>query len=270
MLRPLFISHGAPSLPLEAAPARDFLAGLPASMASPQAILVISAHWECDQPSVTALERNATLHDFGGFPRELYEMTYPAPGDPHLAERVVERLAAAGMSARVERRRGLDHGAWSPLTIAWPRADVPVVQLSLLRGLGPAHHLDLGRAMAPLTREGVLVLASGGFTHDLSSWRASAGLEEPSWVRAFADWFNEALLEGRVEDLLDYRRLAPFAARNHPTEEHLLPLFAALGAAGPQARAERLHASVSYGVLRMDAYAFGGGPSQMINEGDIR
>ena len=148
--------------------------------------------------------------------------------------------------------------------LAWPAADVPVVQLSLQTQLGPGHHFELGRALAPLAREDVLILGSGGFTHDLSSWREHGGGPEPAWVTDFADWLDAAIREGRTRELLDYRRLAPHAARNHPTEEHLLPLFVALGAGGAggagraDAPATRLHSSNPYGVLRMDAYAFGG------------
>lgn len=257
MLRPLFISHGAPTLPLEDVAARHFLAGLAASMPRPRAILMVSAHWETREPTVNSVERNATIHDFSGFPEALYRQQYPAPGDPALAERVTDLLGGAGLSARIDPARGLDHGAWVPLMLAWPDADIPVVQLSVQSHLGPGHHLEVGRAIAPLAQEGVLIIASGSFTHDLSSWRVRMGMQEPEWVTNFADWFDIALVEGRTCDLLAYRRLAPNAERNHPTEEHLLPLFVALGAAGTNPTAERLHASTTYGVLRMDAYAFG-------------
>ena len=257
MLRPLFLSHGAPTLPFEDVAARHFLKGLATTMPRPRAILVVSAHWETRVPTVNAVERNRTIHDFGGFPDALYRLTYPAPGDPQLADRVADLLAEAGLPSATDTARGLDHGAWVPLMLAWPDADIPVVQLSVQSQLGPGHHLEVGRAIAPLANEGVLIVASGSFTHDLSSWRGQAGMAEPAWVTAFADWFDVALKEGRTCDLLAYRRLAPHAQRNHPTEEHLLPLFVALGAAGASAPVQRLHTSNTYGVLRMDAYAFG-------------
>lgn len=256
MIPPLFISHGAPTLPFEEVSARSFLQGLAAVMPRPRAILAVSAHWETVVPTVTSVNRNATIHDFYGFPPELYRLTYPAPGDPALADQVRALLADAGLRPSADHRRGLDHGAWVPLMLAWPEADIPVVQLSLQSHRGPAHHLALGRALAPLAEEDVLIMGSGSFTHDLSSWRDHGGAPEPSWVTSFADWFDTALTHDRLSDLLDYRRLAPNAARNHPTEEHLLPLFVALGAAGPEAKAHRLHASVTYSVLRMDAYSF--------------
>ena len=249
---PLFLSHGAPTLPLEDVPASRFLRSLAAEMPRPRAILVVSAHWETAAPSVNAVAVNETIHDFRGFPAELYAMRYPAPGDAALADRVSDLLGAAGMETAIDRQRGLDHGAWVPLILAWPAADVPVLQLSVQTDLGPEHHLRLGQALRPLTQEGVLIVGSGSFTHDLSSWRL--GKEEPDWVSGFAEWIDSALVEGRTDDLVGYRSKAPFAARNHPTEEHLLPLFVALGAGG--GAAERIHSSVEHGVLRMDAYRF--------------
>lgn len=256
MHAPLFLSHGAPTLPFEDVAARHFLEGLAQTVARPRAILMVSAHWETRVPTVNAVTRNETIHDFRGFPEALYQLRYPAPGAPALAEQIVDLLGAAGLPTAVDERRGLDHGAWVPLMLAWPLADIPVLQLSVQSHLGPGHHLELGRALAPLAQEDVLIIGSGSFTHDLSSLRAP-GEAAPDWVSDFADWFNAALSEGRTCDLLTYRSLAPHAARNHPTEEHLLPLFVALGAAGSGARAHHLHASHTYGVLRMDAWRFG-------------
>ncbi len=260
MLPSLFLSHGSPVTPLTDIPAKHFLAGLAATMERPRAILVASAHWETERPEVNAVAVNETIHDFYGFPRVLYELTYPAPGDAALAERVLALLSAAGLPGTLDHQRGLDHGAWVPLLLAYPRADIPVVQLSLQSHLGPAHHLALGRAVAALRGEGVLVIGSGSWTHDLRRFRGAAiDARDTPDVTAFSDWMNEAVLAGRMDDLLAYRRLAPYGAQQHPTEEHLLPLFVAMGAAmGAAARtsAERIHASGTYGFLRMDAYAF--------------
>jgi 4,5-DOPA dioxygenase extradiol len=243
------------------APAKRFLEQLPGMLPRrPAAILMVSAHWETDAPSVNAVALNDTIHDFGGFARELYELRYPAPGSSEVAERVGDLLATAGLPCLVDKRRGLDHGAWVPLLLMYPEADIPVVQLSIQRNLGPAHHLALGRAIDALRRENVLVIGSGSFTHDLSQFRMYRDViaePEPAWVTNFADWFDLALREGRTTDLLAYRRLAPFATKNHPTEEHLLPLYVALGAAGTAPTIDRLHSSVTHGVLRMDVYAFG-------------
>jgi 4,5-DOPA dioxygenase extradiol len=253
-ISPIFVSHGAPTLAIEDVPARHFLEGLAAMLPRPRAILAVSAHWETQAPTVNAVAVNDTIHDFRGFPEALYEMRYPAPGSPLVAGEVAELLDDAGLECSVDEERGLDHGAWVPLILAYPDAHIPVVQLSIQTALGPGHHYNLGRALEPLTREGVLIMGSGSFTHDLSSYQSAT--EEPEWVRSFAEWMDRAILDDRIGDLLAYRRLAPHAEQNHPTEEHLLPLFVALGAAGENPRAEHMHSSVSHGVLRMDAYRF--------------
>ena len=255
MMAPIFVSHGSPTFLFDDVPARDFLRELGRTLPRPKAILVVSAHWETNIPALNAVAVNQTIHDFGGFPQILFDQRYPAPGAPALAERIAGLIRAAGLPAGIDSARGLDHGAWVPLKLMYPANDIPVLQLSVQTALGPAHHLKLGKALRPLADEGVLILASGSFTHDLRSvaWRGPN--EEPAWVREFADWLIKALAEGRTDDLVNYRRLAPHAARNHPTEEHLLPLFVALGA-GTGAPAAHLHQSLTFSVLRMDAYAF--------------
>lgn len=257
MLPTLFLSHGAPTLPLTESPARDFLRRLGGELPRPQAILVASAHWETAAPRVSAPAANGTIHDFQGFPAALYALRYPAPPAPAVAERAAGLLDAAGLPGTIDHARGLDHGAWVPLLLMYPEADIPVAQISLQHGPGPAHHLKLGQALAALRQDGVLVIGSGSFTHDLRRFFAF-GPDDPAPpdVIAFADWCDAAIAGGRTADLLAYRRLAPHAVENHPTEEHLLPLFVALGAAGAKARPERLHSSAQHGVLRMDAYAF--------------
>jgi len=260
MLPALFVSHGAPTFPLSDAPARHFLEQLGADLVErPRAILVISAHWETRVPSVTASAVNETIHDFTGFPAELYAIRYAAPGSAWLVDRVAGLIDAAGSAVSRVAGRGLDHGAWVPLRLVYPDAEIPVVQLSVQTALGPGYHYRLGRLLAPLREEGVLIVGSGSFTHDLSSFREyynALNAPAPAWVDEFADWMTDAIGEGRVEDLLAYRERAPHAVRNHPTEEHLLPLFVALGA-GSGGRSEHLHASTTHGVLRMDAFAFG-------------
>jgi len=265
----LFLSHGAPILPLTDAPARTFLAQLGGAIERPKAILVASAHWATQQPAVNAVAWNETIHDFYGFPRPLYELRYPAPGSPALAGRVAGMLKAAGLDCATDERRGLDHGAWVPLLLMYPNADIPVLQLSVQPRLGPAHHVRLGQALAPLRQDGVLILGSGSLTHNLSEFRGQdVNDPAPAWVDEFADWFNTALNERRADDLVNYRRLAPHARKNHPTEEHLLPLYVALGAGGEHGSCERLHASTTHSILRMDVYAFGGAGSSSAHSGN--
>lgn len=252
----IFVSHGAPTLIGEDVPARDFLAGLGRGLPRPKAILVVSAHWETPAPCVTTASRPETIHDFHGFPEDLYRLQYPAPGAPETALRAVELLRAAGFAAAADPERGLDHGAWVPLRLAYPEADIPVTQLSIQPAEGPLHHVALGRALAPLRAENVLVLASGGATHNLRELAWNSPAAPPDWARAFDDWLAATLAAGDEAGLIDYRARAPHAVRAHPRDEHFLPLLVAFGAGGAGARGTRLHAGFTHGSLSMAAFRF--------------
>src|ERR1044071_8672137 len=206
----VFVSHGAPTLALEQNDTVEFLKRLGGELGRPRSILCVSAHWNTESPVVSAAERPETIHDFGGFPQELYRMRYPAPGAPKLAGRVRELLGEAGLPCPVSPTRGLDHGAWVPLKLIYPNADVPVTQLSVQPLLGTEHHLRLGRALAPLREEGVLVLATGSATHNLS--RIGRGEVPPEWAREFDEWLFRKISEGGGEGRLHYRKLARSAA----------------------------------------------------------
>jgi len=254
----IFVSHGSPMLALQDSPARRFLQGLGASLPRPTAIVVVSAHWETSGgPAVSLAARPETIHDFGGFPQALFDIRYQPPGAPEVAERAVALFEAAGIPVGRSAQRGLDHGAWVPLSLMYPEADLPVLQVSVVRGASPAAHVQLGRALTRLRHEGVLVIGSGSLTHNLYEFRGQpVDAPAPGWVSEFDQWMRERLEANDRAALLDYRKLAPSAERNHPSEEHLLPLFVAMGAAGDEARAQLLHTSIEHGVLAMDAYAF--------------
>jgi 4,5-DOPA dioxygenase extradiol len=257
----LFISHGSPMMAIEDSAARRFLADLGPRLPRPRAIVVFSAHHDDAGTAVTAVDRPETIHDFGGFPRELYALHYPAPGDPKLAADVARRLTDAKLPAEIDARRGLDHGAWIPLSLMYPRADIPVLQVSIDSRQTPVHHFALGRALRPLRDEGVLVLGSGGATHNLRLYFFAADRNEtsppPEWVEAFNEWLAGAVEARRFDDLLSWATRAPYAQQNHPTPEHFLPLFATLGAAHDEEHGRRIHASYDRGLLSLDAYAFG-------------
>ncbi len=254
----LFVSHGSPMLILEDVPARRFLIGLGAALPRPKAILVMSAHWCTRVPAVSVAARPDTIHDFYGFPDALYQQLYAAPGAPDIAGRAADLLAAAGHAAVRVPDYGLDHGAWAPLKLAYPAADIPVAQIAVQPEADPRHHFALGAALRPLRTEGVLLMGSGSFTHNLGALSRGPGpVPTAPFAQTFIDWMVGAMEEGRVDDLLDYRTKAPFARENHPTDEHLLPLFFALGAAERAEKAERLHQGVMYGALAMDTFRFG-------------
>jgi 4,5-DOPA dioxygenase extradiol len=253
----VFVSHGAPTLPIEVSPARDFLSGLGKTLGKPEAILVVSAHWETGEAAVSAVVRPETMHDFFGFPQELYRLAYPAPGAPALASRVSKLLGGKGIATHVHPTRGLDHGAWVPLLLMYPDADIPVTQLTVQPPLGTGHHFQLGEALRPLRDEGVLILGSGGTTHNLHEFghhrRVAA---PPAWVTGFQEWLARTLESGNTDDFLHYRERGPDAARNHPSEEHFMPIFAAAGAGNPDIAGRRIHRSHTFGILAMDAYRF--------------
>ncbi len=260
----LFLSHGSPMLSLEPSPARDFLAGLGDQLPRPRAVLIVSAHhdaaYEAGRVTVTASPAPPTIHDFGGFPDALYAMQYPAPGDPVLAARIAALLGAKGLDVALDPARGLDHGAWIPLSLVYPDADIPVVQLSIASHAAPEWHYALGKALAPLRDEGVLIAGSGSMTHNLRALfaaRPAVDAPAPPWVTGFADWVAERLSTGAVDDVLHAVERAPHGKDNHPTMDHILPLFVAMGAGGTPLEARRLHASTTYGLLAMDVYSFG-------------
>ncbi len=254
----LFISHGSPMLAIQDSPAHSFLRQLGASLPRPQAILVVSAHWETTHHlAVSLAEQPETIHDFGGFPRALFEIDYPVLGAPTLAMRTADLLEQAGYAVTRDATRGLDHGAWVPLRLMYPDANIPVMQLSVVHNVSPAAHEKIGQVLQTLRNEGVLIIGSGSLTHNLYEVRGQAvNADVPSWVSDFGDWVKDKLDSNQRSALLNYRTQAPSAVRNHPTEEHLLPLFVAMGAAGDDAKAERLHTSYQYGVLAMDVYGF--------------
>jgi 4,5-DOPA dioxygenase extradiol len=254
----LFVSHGSPMTAIQPSPARDFFLKMAKDLPRPKAILVATAHFESETPLLTADARPEMIYDFGGFPKPLFEIVYPAPGEPDLAVRATQLLHSAGYKADAVIRRGYDHGTWVPLYLMYPDADIPVVQVSVQPHLGSAHHMALGQALAPLRDEGVMIVGSGSLTHNL--WelsRSGRDLNAPvrDWVRDFTEWVAEKVEAGSMADIADYRTRAPFARENHPRDEHFLPLPFAMGA-GAGARGKRIHASYDYGLLAMDAYLF--------------
>ncbi len=256
----LFISHGSPMTALHPGRVGEQLASLAAALPRPRAIVVASAHWLAAAPQVGGAAQPGTIHDFGGFPPALFELRYPAPGAPQWAQQVAEHLLRAGLPARVDPQRGLDHGVWVPLRLLYPAADIPVVPVSIQPDAGPAHQYALGRALAPLRDQGVLLIGSGSITHNLHDWRRYDDTHEAPYVRPFITWIEQRLSANDVPALLDYRQQAPEAVRAHPTDEHLLPLFFAMGAAGTPPQAQRIDAGIDAGFLAMDIYRFDGNP----------
>lgn len=227
----LYLGHGAPPL-LDDERWTSELEGWAARLPRPRAVLIVSAHWESAPLTLGATETGTPLtYDFYGFPERYYRMTYPSPGAPELAARIKALMPDAETVAEAP-GYGLDHGAYVPLMVMYPEADVPVLQMSM-PSLDPQRLFDLGRRLRPLREEGVLVIGSGFLTHGLpfiTDWRTDAA--PPGWSREFDLWAAEALSRGAIDELMDFRRRAPGMPYAHPTTEHLAPLFVALGAAG--------------------------------------
>lgn len=254
MLPSLFISHGSPMLALEPGASGPALARLAAELPRPKAIVVVSAHWESQDLRVSSNPQPQTWHDFGGFPAALFAVQYPAPGQPELAEQVAQLLRADGLPAQLDDQRPFDHGVWVPLSLMYPQADIPVVQVSLPSRMGPALQTQVGHALSSLRQQGVLLIGSGSITHNLREldWHAGPESIEP-WAKAFRDWMIEKLEANDEAALHDYRQQAPNAVRNHPSDEHLLPLYFARAAGG---EFSVVHQGFTMGALGMDIYRF--------------
>ncbi|KAL0331607.1 UNVERIFIED_CONTAM: 4,5-DOPA dioxygenase extradiol [Sesamum angustifolium] len=255
-----FISHGSPTLSIDdSLPARHFLKAFQKRVfpEKPNSILVVSAHWETTEPTVNAVHGPSdTIYDFYGFPKPMYQLKYPAPGAPELAIKVKKLLEEAGFERVYEdKKRGLDHGAWVPLMLMYPDADIPVCQLSVQTDMDATYHYNLGRALAPLKKEGVLIVGSGSATHNLRTMQRNND-SVASWAAEFENWLKESLLSGKYEDINHYEEKAPFAKLAHPRPEHFYPLHVAMGAAGVNPKAELIHDSWTNYTLSYASYKF--------------
>jgi len=257
----LFISHGAPTFAIDPGIAGPALTALGKTLPRPKAVLVVSPHWMTREPRVATSTEPKTVHDFGGFPPALYQLQYPAPGAPEVAQRAIKVLRAAGWAADADAQWGLDHGAWVPLSHLLPQADVPVFQVSLPARLDGARAYAFGQALAPLADEGVLIVGSGSLTHNLYEVRFDAAeAEGEDYAIEFSAWITQAVQARDHARLQQTMAVAPHAQRAHPTPEHLWPLMVAAGAAGAEVPATRIEGGITHGVLVMDSYLFGALP----------
>jgi 4,5-DOPA dioxygenase extradiol len=249
----LFLSHGAPDLALASRPAARFLRRLGQALPRPERIVVVSAHWSTAPVGVTGALRPGTIHDFYGFPDPLYDLEYRPPGDPALAELIAGTLNGAGIETRIDLRRGLDHGAWVPLLLLYPEAEIPTVQVALPPG-GVGALLPFGQALGALRDGRTLLLFSGGTVHNLRAIDPS-GATAP-WAARFERWVHERVEGGELAQLADAARHTPDFSLAHPTFEHLAPLFAAWAAGDPARPGRSLFSGFEYGNIGMGCFAF--------------
>lgn len=255
----VFISHGSPMVAIQKNGYTEALRRMGEDLPLPRAVVIVSAHWQAPSPiRVTGSERPPIIHDFSGFPAELYRLTYPSPGHPDLAGEIVAMLSAAGLEATLDTRRGLDHGAWIPMRLAYPAAGIPVIEVTLSRPRTPEDLLRLGRALNPLRSRGVLLIGSGGIVHNLmlvDFQNESAPAE--AWARTFDAWVRAQLQGRNVEALSEYGHRAPHADLAVPTTEHFDPLFFVLGATSEGEPVRDLHEGIVHGNLSMRTFAIG-------------
>ncbi|WP_293766910.1 class III extradiol ring-cleavage dioxygenase [uncultured Aquitalea sp.] len=251
----LFISHGAPTLPLEDSPTRHFLAQLGKTLPRPRAIVIVSAHWESAAPLVNLSPKPGTMYDFGGFPAVLYTLRYPASTDLALAGEVVNLLRDSGLRVGTTDHRDLDHGMWTPLMLMYPQADVPLVMVSLPHGASADTYFAMGRALRSLRDDNVMVIGSGSYTHNLWALMRD-GSAPPAWAAEFAEWMNQALQDNRQSDMLQWKTRAPHCRENHPSDEHFNPLLVMLGAASDDTPPVKLHDDWRMGSLSMACWRF--------------
>ena len=251
----LFISHGLPAILLMEGKTPAFLRSLGSMLTRPKGVICVSAHWETVHPKLTTASRPETVHDFSG-PQALFDMTYPAPGDPALARDALKLIRDSGFDADEDTGRGLDHGAWVPLMMMYPEADIPVIQLSVQTDSDPEHHFRLGKALMPLRENGILIMGSGGAVHNLDEVHLyDIDDSPPEYARAFDAWLEKTVADGHEKTLIDYIHTAPNPRQSHPfPAEHFLPFFVPLGAAGSTSAGKKLHHGFMYGTLSMAAY----------------
>ena len=252
----VFVSHGSPMVALEAGPYQDALAQFGRNV-RPCAIVAISAHWGGGKIiSVTSVQRNTTIHDFGGFPAPLYELTYNAPGDPQLSSHIVRLLQENGFQTASSTDRGLDHGAWIPLQLMYPEADIPVVAMSIPLQLSPQELYKIGQALAPLREQDVMIFGSGGIVHNLRlvHFTDPRAPVEP-WAAEFDRWFGNTVEQRQLADLFNYEQAGPHAQLAVPTFEHFAPVFVVLGAVSDPQEVTTIYEGFEHGNISMRSFA---------------
>lgn len=260
MIPSFFIAHGSPTLAIEKNGytrfLREYFTGLP----RPRAIVLFSAHWEAPVQMISSVESYQMIYDFGGFSPELYQMVYPAKGDPELAEEIQALYTQNGIPCQLDNERGMDHGAWVVLHLIYPDADIPVIAMSVNPSLSPEEQYQLGKVLSPLKEKGVLIIGSGGTVHNLSAldWRRQEEEKQASadWAHQFDHWLQVQLSQWNTDPLFQYEEKAPGAKVSVPTKEHFIPLLIAMGAGDQNRKAELLYRTYQYGTLSVSCWRF--------------
>lgn len=257
----LFISHDAPDILTEKTAAHDFFKNLAKNFTKPKAIIVFSAYYESDVLEITGNLHLKTIHDFGGFAPELYQTTYDAKGSPDLAEEIWQLFSSLDINAKIDPKRGLDHGAWIPLKLIYPNADIPVIQISIQSNEDALYSYKIGKIISYFKEQNILIIGSGSITHNLAMAFRNKDKPTPNWVEDFSEIIFKKLQNNDLRALINWHEL-PFAQENHPSFEHFIPLLITLGATSENFKSQRLHHSFDYSVLTMDCYVFTDEPAK--------
>jgi 4,5-DOPA dioxygenase extradiol len=260
MMPSFFIAHGAPLLAIEKNIYTQFLQSLGVSLEKPRAIILFSAHWESAVQKVSDINDFDTIYDFGGFPEELYRIKYPAKGKREVTKEITELFTKQGIAFEVDEKRGLDHGAWVVLRMLYPQADIPVISMSVNPKLTPEEQYKIGKSLAALRKQDILIIGSGGTVHNLGAvnmFKDNGSVD--SWALEYEEWLEKHISEWDLESLFNYKSLAPNADIAVPAygNEHFIPLFYAMGAADQERAAKLLHRSYRYGNLSHSVWQFG-------------
>ncbi|MFB5762913.1 DODA-type extradiol aromatic ring-opening family dioxygenase [Paenibacillus medicaginis] len=253
----LFVAHGSPALAVQNNAYARFLKELGSRLPRPRGIVVFSAHWDSPDQCVDVDEQHTTLHDFYGFPEEVYTIEYPAPGDPAIHNEIFSFFKLHNLHTRPVQNRGLDHGVWVILNHMYPEADIPVIPLSIDSRRSPKEQYMIGGMLSSLREQDIMIIGSGGLVHNLRLLRDTE--EAESWAAAFDDWIGEQLETWNLKQLFDYGKKAPYANEAVPSyaKEHFAPLFYAMGAADNDRSAEKLFQSYDHGCLSLNCWMFG-------------
>ncbi|GFP74052.1 DODA-type extradiol aromatic ring-opening family dioxygenase [Clostridium fungisolvens] len=254
MISSIFLCHGGPTLVVEKNDYTDFLKDLGKKL-TPEAIVIFTAHWESEITTISSLNNTYDMiYDFYGFPKELYSIRYPAKGSLEVAVKLQSMLRTNGIESKLDENRGLDHGAWDVLYLMYPKADIPIVQVSINPFFAMEKQYEIGRDIRDLGKEDILVIGSGSTVHNLATVNWNSEKAE-GWAVEFDDWLIEKVENNDKETLFNYRQLAPYAKRAVPREEHIVPMFIAMGS-GNRDKPKLLHQSYAYGTLSYICFEF--------------
>ncbi|MFJ7748242.1 dioxygenase [Peribacillus sp. NPDC097295] len=255
MMPSLFLSHGTPLLALEENSYTEFLKGYIKEIEKPTAIVILSAHWESNEQLVSAVKKHEVIYDYFDLPEEIFQVTYPASGSLELSDKILTLLSRVGVWGELDERRPLDHGAWGPLHLMYPKAEIPIVSLSISPELPFEKQYEIGKMLGGLKRNNVLIIGSGGLVHNFNQVQPELLVAE-GWAIRFENWVEEQIMKWDLETLFNYEQMGPYSSEAVPSKGHFIPLIIAMGAGDSNKSPKFLHRTFQYGNLSLTAWEF--------------